>query len=118
MRKDIEMMGTKEKVLALLAVLVVFGQVYAAEEAKDGPPLSDVRLSAYIVKVDLEALYESGVNPVGKKPDTVSILKILSCFAQEKAEVIGGSSLYLNSGRRSLTNMKTQKYRKESINVY
>ena len=50
-----------------------------------------VLVEAFVVQVDLSALAERGVSPIGEAPHTVSVENILACFETGQARVIAGA---------------------------
>ncbi len=53
-----------------------------------------ILVEAFVVEADLEALYDSGVSPIGQKPNSVSIKHILNCLGDEdNGQVIAGAKI-------------------------
>lgn len=50
-----------------------------------------VLVEAFVVRVNLSALAEMGVSPIGAAPHTVSVENILACFDTGQARVIAGA---------------------------
>jgi hypothetical protein len=58
-----------------------------------------VLVEAFVVEVDLSSLYEQGVSPIGRKPDSVSVENILKCLdAKDTAQVTTGVKVAVPSG--------------------
>ena len=102
-------------VVACCAVLVAGRIVGPVAEAQPGradkpePPSQDVSVlvEAFVVEVRLSALYELGVSPIGKKPNSVSVDNILECLGgKDLAEVTTGVKVAVHpktSGTTKLT---------------
>lgn len=55
---------------------------------------STILVEAFVVEVRLSALYDSGVSPIGEKPNSVSIHNILRCLQDEdNARIISGAKV-------------------------
>jgi len=59
-----------------------------------------VLIEAFVVEVNLSQLYEQGVNPIGQKPNSVSVDNILNCLKKKDlAQVTTGVKITVNSGQ-------------------
>ena len=67
----------------------------AAQEQVENPYKdSRVLVEAFVVEVKLDALYKSGISPVGQRPNSVSMEKILQCLRdKDKAKVAAGAKV-------------------------
>ena len=60
-----------------------------------------VLIEAFVVEVNLSQLYEQGVSPIGRKPDSVSVENILKCLDTKNiAQVTTGVKFAVQSGQR------------------
>ena len=58
-----------------------------------------VLVEAFVVEVELSELYEQGVNPIGQKPNSVSVENILKCLeGSDIAQVTTGVKVAVPSG--------------------
>jgi len=65
---------------------------------------SRVLVEAFVVEVRLSALYDLGVNPIGQKPESVSVDNIQKCLRNKDwAQVTAGAKLALGQDRRGTT---------------
>ncbi|MHC4622537.1 MAG: hypothetical protein ACYS4W_01405 [Planctomycetota bacterium] len=55
-------------------------QAQTAAQPKDPYEGTRILVEAFVAEVNLEALYEAGVSPIGRKPASVSIESILQCL--------------------------------------
>lgn len=85
--------------LALLAPLL-FGGADEKSDTGNVKSLAEqyqnarILVEAFVVEVDLEAFYDSGVSPIGQKPNSVSIRHILNCLAdKDSGQVITGAKI-------------------------
>lgn len=63
---------------------------------------ASVLVEAFVVRVSMEALAEAGVNPIGQSPESISILKILSCLDDaDKGKVFSGAILTARNGKEA-----------------
>ena len=59
-----------------------------------------VLVEAFVVEVDLSELYEQGVSPIGRKPNSVSVENILKCLdAENLTQVTSGVKVAVRSGQ-------------------
>lgn len=71
-----------------------------AEQVKDKYEDSRILVEAFVVEVKLEALYASGVNPIGQKPNSVSIENIQQCLKdRDSSKVTTGAKVAARQGR-------------------
>ena len=78
-------------------------EAQAKQTGKAQDPHQDVcvLVEAFVVEVDLSGLYKQGVNPIGQKPDSVSVENILKCLdARDIAQVTTGVKVAILSGQR------------------
>jgi len=62
------------------------------EQPEDPYAHTGVLVEAFVVQVDLAALYEMGVSPLGQEPHAVSVENILECLKdRDKATVVTGA---------------------------
>ena len=84
-----------------------------------------VLVEAFVVEVELDALYDAGVGLVGQKPNSVSMEKILRCLRdKDKAKVTAGAKVAARnnekgqmSSRRKIHHEKSVSKSKESGDV-
>ena len=63
-----------------------------------------VLVEAFVVEVRLSALYDLGVSPIGRKPNSVSVANILECLGGEDlAEVSTGAKVALQANSSGST---------------
>jgi len=65
-----------------------------------------VLVEAFVVEVNLPALAEQGVSPIGRAPHAVSVADLLECLDRGQAQVIGGAKAA--SGSREATSVRTE----------
>jgi hypothetical protein len=71
-----------------------------AEPAKDKYEDSRILVEAFLVEVNLEALYASGVNPIGQEPNSVSVENIQQCLKNpDSGRVTTGAKAAARQGR-------------------
>jgi hypothetical protein len=76
-------------------------------------PYADSRIfvEAFVVEVKLDALYKSGVSPIGQKPNAVSMKNILECLKdRDKAAIVSGAKVAVRNGEKGEMNITEQKY--------
>lgn len=62
---------------------------------------SRILIEAFVVEADLETLYDSGVSPIGQKPNSVSIKHILNCLSdKDSGKVIAGAKIAIRNKER------------------
>lgn len=62
---------------------------------------SRILIEAFVVEADLETLYDSGVSPIGQKPNSVSIKHILNCLGdKDSGQVIAGAKIAIRNKER------------------
>ena len=77
----------------------VEAQAKQAEKIEEARQETCVLVEAFVVEVNLPALYEQGISPIGRKPNSVSVGNILKCLgAKDIAQVTTGVKLALRSG--------------------
>jgi hypothetical protein len=75
-----------------------------AQQTPDPYANSRVLVEAFVVKVDLPALYEMGVSPLGEKPREVTVQQILQYLkARRNAGILAGAKLAVRHGEKSHT---------------
>ncbi|MHC4334466.1 MAG: hypothetical protein ACYSUP_05290 [Planctomycetota bacterium] len=73
-----------------------------AKQVKNEYEGSRVLVEAFVVEVKLEALYASGVNPIGQKPNSVSIENIQQCLKDpDSGRVTAGARAAAKQGGRA-----------------
>lgn len=78
---------------------------------------STVLVEAFLVEVELDALYKSGVSPIGQKPNSVSIKSILQCLNKNKAKVITGAKVAAKQREDGKTELTGTEYVKREKSV-
>jgi hypothetical protein len=79
----------------------VIAQTQQAKNAEEPRQDTCVLVEAFVVEVELSGLYEQGVNPIGQKPNSVSVENILKCLdASDVAQVTTGVKVAVPSGHR------------------
>lgn len=93
-------------------------QVPITDKEVDPYENTSVLVEAFMVRVSTEALAEVGVNSIGQAPESISILKILSCLDDpEKAEVISGAKVAARNKNQAVSkNSETFYIKRESVN--
>ena len=78
-----------------------------------------VLVEAFVVQVDLSALYEMGVSPLGQEPHAVSVNNILACLKDtDKATVLAGAkAVGLHQSQKGQVGQRETTYRKRSKTV-
>jgi len=115
-------MAKISKNIVILAVIVLCTTLLVAasdvetaktvteKEVKNPYENSRVLIEAFVVEVKLDALYKAGVGPVGQRPNSVSMEKILKCLRDEdKAKVTAGAKIAVKNrenGRMSSNQSK------------
>jgi len=70
------------------------------KEVKNPYENSRILIEAFVVEVKLDALYKAGVGPVGQRPNSVSMEKILQCLRDEnKAKVTAGAKVAVKNSQ-------------------
>ena len=90
--------------LPFLTGAAVVQKAAGQEAVKPPDPYKDSKIlvEAFVVEVELDALYKQGVSPIGQKPKAVSIMNILRCFKdKDAAKVTAGTKLALNHNEQS-----------------
>jgi hypothetical protein len=78
---------------------VADAQPKQAPKAEDPHQNMCVLTEAFVVEVDLSELYKQGVNPIGQKPNSVSVDNILKCLdTRDIAQVTTGVKVAVPSG--------------------
>jgi hypothetical protein len=86
-------------VIALCATAMLYGPAQAPALAQRQPARSEsdkaqpatIMVEAFVVEVNLPALDELGVSPIGQPPRNVSVENILACLANHQARVAVGA---------------------------
>ncbi len=86
-------------VITLCATALVYGPKQPAAQAQrhSTPSQSDeaqaatILLEAFVIEVNLPALEEMGVSPIGQPPHNVRVENILGCIEKGQAHVIAGA---------------------------
>jgi hypothetical protein len=74
------------------------------QEAQGPYANSRVLVEAFVVKVDLPALYEMGVSPLGERPQSVTVQHILKYLkARNNAGILAGAKVAVRNGEKSET---------------
>ena len=120
--KGNDMLRKKEVIIVLLVGFFCVGTTFCdnqTEKQPDPHQNTSVLVEAFVVRVSTEALTEMEVNPIGKAPEGVSIIKILACLDDtEKAEVLSGAKAQSSHGREASSQQGKRVYVKnESSNV-
>jgi len=77
----------------------VIAQAQQAEKAEEPHQDTCVLVEAFVVEVELSELYKQGVNPIGQKPNSVSVKNILKCLnTKDIAQVTTGVKVAVPSG--------------------
>jgi hypothetical protein len=77
-----------------------------------------VLVQAFVVEVNLSQLYEQGVNPIGQKPNSVSVKNILKCLkTKDIGQVSTGVKVAVNSGQHGEAKIKETIQFKRQLNV-
>ncbi|MHC4618442.1 MAG: hypothetical protein ACYTEQ_11900 [Planctomycetota bacterium] len=88
----------------------------AAAQAKDPYEGARILVEAFIVEVNLEALYEAGVSPIGRKPESVSIESILQCLKDKaRGRVTAGAKVAVGHNQRGEMNVEEQRNIKREV---
>ncbi len=116
------MLRKKEMIVILLVGMCCLGTAFCADKVEKQPdPFinTSVLVEAFMVRVSTKALAEAGVNPIGQAPESISILKILSCLEDpEKAEVVSGAKVTCAHNDKSrVTNEDTFYIKREKVNT-
>ena len=81
-------------------------------------PYQDSRIlvEAFVVEVKLDALYKSGVSPVGQRPNSVSMEKILQCLRdKDKAKVTAGAKVAVRNNEAGQMGSTRKIYVEQSV---
>lgn len=82
-----------------------------AEPVRDKYEGSRILVEAFVVEVKLEALYASGVNPIGQEPNSVSIENIQRCLKNpDSGRVTVGAKAAARQGERASVELKETIY--------
>ena len=77
----------------------VMAQPQQAPKAEEPHQNTCVLVEAFVVEVDLSELYQQGVSPIGKKPNSVTVENILKCLdVSDVAQVTTGVKVAVPSG--------------------
>jgi len=86
---------------------IVIAQAQQTGKAEEPRQDTCVLVEAFVVEVDLSALYKQGVSPIGQKPDSVSVENILKCLdARDIAQVTTGVKVAVPSGHHGKAKIK------------
>lgn len=87
-------------------------QAKKSEQIQDPYKNTTILVEAFVVEVDLSALYDLGVSPIGQKPNSVSIENILKCLQdKESAQVSTGAKVVLLQKQSGSADSKETIYR-------
>ncbi|HUW20899.1 MAG TPA: hypothetical protein VMW16_16485 [Sedimentisphaerales bacterium] len=87
------------------------GGQQAAEQVKDPYEGARILLEAFVVEVELEALYKAGVSPIGQKPNSASIENILQCLKdKDRAKVTTGAKVAVTQRESGVIQVQEQVY--------
>lgn len=89
-----------------VAEAVERGRDRSAEQVKDQYEDARILIEVFVAEVQLEALYEAGVSPIGQRPNAVSVDNILQCLAQENGKVVTGAKLAIGQNRKGRINQR------------
>lgn len=115
--------------LAVAGFCIVLLVGYAAGPAAETPSRQTGKIEdahqetcflveAFVVEVRLSALYELGVNPLGQKPNSVSVDNLLNCSnAKDAAKVTSGVKVSLHSKAEGKTKITETTYLERQTNV-
>jgi hypothetical protein len=99
-------MKTSKIIMLSVAALLIFCPLALAEDAKasEKRPYENHRIdvNTYLVKADMNSLYEMGVGYIGDK-ESINPIKLAACIAQKSGEVIGGIVWSVMHGRATRT---------------
>lgn len=98
---------------ALLSALSLVGG--GAENTAIPAANSTILVEAFVVKVDLPALAEAGVSPIGEAPHAVSVKNILACLEADHASVIAGAKAASQHNGRAMIRANRTIYRKREV---
>lgn len=94
-------------VVSFCVLVPMVGGVHpTAGQRRGAPPDSPgqsvtVLVEAFVVEVDLAALAELGVSPIGQAPHAVSVKNVLECLGEGQASVIAGAKAAVQCNDRS-----------------
>lgn len=95
------MFRTKGLIVVLLVCVFCVGAGFCNDQGETKPdPLAkkSILVEAFVVRVSLDALADSGVSSIGQSPEGVSILNVLWCLSdEEEGEVVSGAKLMVGS---------------------
>ena len=66
----------------------------------DAVATNSVLIEAFVVEVNLPALAQQGVSPIGRQPHAVSVADILKCLDSGQARVLGGEKIAGRPGEK------------------
>ena len=108
--------GVPIVICVLLCTLMVMGgrsNAPAASRARQAPSsevpadAGTVLVEAFVVEVNLPALAELGVSPIGEEPHAVSVADLLKCLDSGRARVIAGAKAASRQGRTDVQARRT-----------
>lgn len=75
-----------------------------------------VLVEAFVVEVNLPALSELGVSPIGRQPHAMTVADLLQCLDNGQARVIGGEKIATqpNGGKMEVQTKKTTYIKRET----
>jgi hypothetical protein len=91
---------------ALLLGVCIIGSIAEAQPGQVEHPQQEIGIlvEAFVVEVRLSALYDLGVNPIGKKPNSVAVDDILKCLGgKDLADVTTGAKVALHPNSAGTT---------------
>jgi hypothetical protein len=91
-------------------------QAQVAAQPKDPYEGARILVEAFVVEINVETLYEAGVSPIGRKPDSVSIEHILQCLKDRVGgRVTAGAKVAVGHNERGEMNVAEQKNIKQDV---
>jgi hypothetical protein len=91
-------------------------QPQAAAQEKDPYEGARILIEAFVVEVNVDTLYEAGVSPIGRKPESVSIEGILRCLKDKAGgRVTAGAKVAVGHNQRGEMNVEEQRNIKREV---
>ena len=103
-------------VIALCATALIYGPMQPAAQAQkrstqsesDEAQAATILLEAFVVEVNLPALDELGVSPIGEPPHNVSVENVLACLSNHRAHVaVGAKGAVLDRASSTVKTVRT-----------
>jgi hypothetical protein len=86
------------------------GRNQPAEQVQDPYQDSRILIEAFVVEVNLDALYKAGVSPIASKPNAISIDNILHCLKDpDSANVASGAKVAVRHKQHNSIQQRTTK---------